>query len=118
MTALGLKTESITPGRARVTGVVKHEYLNFHGIGHGGFIYSLADAAFALASNSHGVQALALATHMEYLQPARAGDQLEALAEEIHLGGRTALYRVEVKCEGKLIALFTGMVYRRKESKT
>ncbi len=113
MSALGLETDFVGAGRARVTGVVQNGHLNFHGIGHGGFIYTLADAAFALASNSHGVQAVALSVHMEYLLPARVGDQLEAIAEEIHLGGRSALYRVQVKREGALIALFTGLVYRR-----
>lgn len=110
--SLRLTSELVSPGRALVFGVVQETHLNFHGTAHGGFIYTLADTAFALASNSHDIPAFALATHMEYLLPARAGDRLEANAEEVHVGGRTALYRVEVKRGPDLIALFTGTVYR------
>ncbi len=113
MEALGLKGEITAPGHARVWGRVRPEYVNMHGTTHGGFIYTLADSAFALASNSHGVPAVALATHMEYLQGGTMGDDLEAMAQEIHLGNRTALYRVEVRRDGALIAVFTGTVYRR-----
>ncbi len=112
MSALGLQGEVVAPGRARVWGTIKLEYVNMHGTAHGGFLYTLADAAFALASNSHGVPAVALSTHMEYLQAGRAGDEMEALAEEVHLGKRTALYRVEVRRAGELLAVFTGTVYR------
>ncbi len=115
MSALSLQGEIIAPGRARVRGKVQPDYVNMHGTAHGGFIYTLADAAFALASNSHGVPAVALSTHMEYLQAGHTGDELEAIAEEIHLGNRTALYRVEVRRENTLLAVFTGTVYRRRE---
>jgi acyl-CoA thioesterase len=113
MAALGLQGEITTPGRARVWGTIKPEYANMHGTAHGGFLYTLADAAFAFASNSHGVPAVALSTHMEYLQAGRVGDEVEAVAEEIHLGNRTALYRVEVRRADELIAVFTGTVYRK-----
>ncbi len=116
MSALGLRGEITAPGRARVRGKIQPDYVNMHGTAHGGFIYTLADAAFALASNSHGVPAVALSTHMEYLRAGRAGDELEAVAEEIHLGNRTALYRVEVRREDTLLAVFTGTVYRKRDA--
>ncbi|HRW67748.1 MAG TPA: hotdog fold thioesterase, partial [Candidatus Competibacter sp.] len=75
--------------------------------------YTVADAAFALASNAHGTLAVALAVHMEYLQASQAGADVEALATEVHLGRRTAVYRVEVRSGSTLLALFTGTVYRR-----
>ncbi|MCS6965129.1 hydroxyphenylacetyl-CoA thioesterase PaaI [Thermoflexus sp.] len=112
MTTLGMEGEILSPGRARTRGIVRPEHLNLHGTAHGGFVYTLADAAFALASNSHGVRAVALSTHMEYLRPVQAGDSLEAIAEEIHRGSRTALYRVEVRRGEELVAWFTGWVYR------
>ncbi len=115
MSMLGLRGEVLSPGRARVWGKVQPNYVNMHDMAHGGFIYTLADAAFALASNSHGIPAVALSTHMEYLHAGRVGDELEAIAEEIHLGNRTALYRVEVRREATLLAVFTGTVYRRRE---
>jgi acyl-CoA thioesterase len=113
MTALGLQTEVLGPGRARVWGKVQPHHVNMLGSTHGGFIYSLADGAFALASNSHGVPAVALSTHIEYFEAGREGDELEAVAEEIYLGYRTAHYRVEVRRAATLIAVFTGTVYRR-----
>lgn len=115
MAALGLQAEVLGPGRARVWGRVRPEHVNKHGTTHGGFVYSLADGAFALASNSHGVPAVALSTHIEYLEAGGPGDELEAVAEEIYLGYRTAHYRVEVRRAATLIAVFTGTVYRRQE---
>jgi acyl-CoA thioesterase len=82
------------------------------GEGHGGFLYTLADATFALASNSHGVRAVALSTHMEYLRAVQAGERVEAVAEEVYRGRRAALYRVEVRRDGELVAVFTGWVHR------
>lgn len=116
MNLLGLEAEVPAPGQARVRGTVRPEYLNLLGTAHGGFVYTLADAAFALASNSHGTPAVALSTHMEYLQPGQPGDLLEARAVEVHLGYRTGVYRVEVYSGEKLVAVFTGTVYRKQSS--
>ena len=113
METLGLSGEIPAPGRALVRGTVKPEHLNMHGTAHGGLLFTMADAAFALASNSHGIAAVALDTHMEFVRPVRAGDELEAAAEELSLGNRTALYRVELRRAGELVALFTGTVYRK-----
>ena len=118
MTHLGLQAEIIAPGQARVWGVLRPEYVNAWGSAHGGFLYTLADAAFALASNAHGAQAVALSTHMEYLQPVQVGDSVEALASEVHLGRRTAVYSVELRCGATLVAQFTGTAYRRPEKKS
>jgi acyl-CoA thioesterase len=118
MMHLGLQAEIPAPGQARVWTVLKQEYLNSCSSAHGGFLYSLADAAFAIASNSHGIQAVALSTHMEYFQPVRVGDSVEAVASELHLGRRTASYRVEVRCGATLVAQFTGTVYRQPKQKS
>jgi acyl-CoA thioesterase len=118
MTTLGLQAEIPAPGQARVWGTLKPEYLNAWGSAHGGFLYTLADAAFALAANSHGISAVALSTHMEYLRFSRAGDSLEAIATEVHLGHRTAVYRVELYSDQTLLAVFTGTAYRRPEQES
>jgi acyl-CoA thioesterase len=118
MIALGLQAEVPAPGQARVWGTIRPEFLNSWGSAHGGFLYSVADAAFALASNSHGTLAVALATHMEYLQASQVGAAVEALATEVHLGRGTAVYRVEVRSGPTLLAIFTGTVYRRTGHKT
>lgn len=100
------------PGRAKLRAVVAREHLNLHGSAHGGFLYALADEAFALASNSRGASAVALSVHMDYFSAVRETDVLEAVASEEHLGRRVATYRVEVRREEETVALFTGTVYR------
>lgn len=118
MQMLGLQGEIQQPGQARVWGIIRPEFLNSWGSAHGGFLYSVADAAFALASNSHGTLAVALSAHMEYLQPSQAGAVVEAVATEAYLGRGTAVYRVEVRSNTVLLAIFTGTVYRRTGQKT
>jgi acyl-CoA thioesterase len=113
MALLGIEVRSTGRGQARLGARVGPQHLNFHGSCHGGFLYSLADAAFALASNSHGVAAVALSTHMEYFKAVREGDALEALATEENLGRRTATYRIEIRRGAELVALFTGTVFRK-----
>ena len=112
MRLLGLEVVRLEPGQAVLTALVKAEHLNIHGTCHGGFIYSLADAAFALASNAHGVTAVALTTHMEYFKAVKEGDRLEAVASEENLGRRTGTYRIEVRRGGQVVALFGGTVFR------
>ena len=113
MNTLGLQVESAAPGTAQVRGRVKPTHLNMLGTAHGGFLYTMADVAFGHAANSHGVPAVALATHMEYLQPAKLGDELVATASEVHLGRSTGLYRIDVCCGDQLLATFTGTVFRK-----
>jgi acyl-CoA thioesterase len=113
VSALGLEVEVLAPGTARARGVVRPEHLNSLGMAHGGYLYTLADTAFAFASNSRGVPAVAISAHMEYLQPGCEGDTLEATASEVHLGYRTGVYRAEVRNGDTLLAIFTGTVYRK-----
>jgi acyl-CoA thioesterase len=111
METLGFSVRHLAPGEAVVVGVVRQEHLNLHGTAHGGFLYALADSAFALASNSRG-PAVALSCRMDYFRPLFPGAQVEARAKEVNLSRRTATYQVEVVAEGKAIALFTGTVFR------
>lgn len=115
MQLLGLETRLIEPGKAVLVAQVKPEHLNIHGACHGGFLYSLADAAFALASNSHGTAAVALVTNMQYFKAVQTGERLEARASEENLGRRTATYRIEIKSANRTVALFTGTVFRMEE---
>ncbi len=118
MRHLGFEAEVPALGQARVWGTLKPEHLNSFGSAHGGFLFSLADSAFAIASNSHGALAVALSTHMEYFKATQAGDRLEAYAREISLTRRTGVYQVEISSPTGLVALFTGTVYRRPEQAT
>jgi acyl-CoA thioesterase len=108
---LGIDLTLLEPGFAVTELVVTDDLLNFHGTPHGGAVYSVADAAFAAASNSRGDPAVALETNVSYLNAVDAGDTLTATAEETHVGGRTAEYEVVVTSGGERIATFRGRVY-------
>jgi len=75
--ALGMKIERIAPGEAVLSFTVAPKHLNGHGICHGGFIYALADSAFAFACNSYNRVVVAQQNQITYLSPAREGERLE-----------------------------------------
>ncbi|WP_276301304.1 hydroxyphenylacetyl-CoA thioesterase PaaI [Halorussus lipolyticus] len=109
---LGVELDGLGPGAATTELTVTDDLLNFHGTPHGGAIYSLADAAFAAASNAEGDTALALETNISYFEAVSVGETLTAEAERVHQRGRTASYRVTVTDErGDEIAAFRGRVY-------
>jgi acyl-CoA thioesterase len=111
--ALGIELVEMEDGRARTELTVGKDHLNFHGTIHGGAIYSLADAAFAAASNSRGETAFALETNISYLDMTETGTTLIASATETYDGRRTAEYRVDVTADGDdRIATFRGRVYK------
>jgi acyl-CoA thioesterase len=110
---LGIELVEMDAGRARTELTVDEDHRNFHGTVHGGAIYSLADAAFAAASNSRGETAFALETNISYLDMTETGTTLAASATETHDGRRTAEYRVDVTADGgERIATFRGRVYK------
>jgi acyl-CoA thioesterase len=105
------------PGKARVKMEVTEKHLNSHGTVHGGAIFTLADTAFAVASNSHGIPAAAINAHISFMKSISAG-MLYAEAEEFSLNPRLATYTVRVTDqEGNRIAIFQGMVYRKTPGK-
>ena len=100
------------PGRAVLTLTVERRHLNFNGTCHGGVIFSLADTAFGLASNSHGIVAAGINAHITYSAAARESDMLTATAHEVTRTKRLATYYVEVaRADGEIVASFTGTVY-------
>ena len=113
---LGIELLELYEGYSKVTMTVGEHMLNFHGIPHGGIIFSLADSAFAAASNSHGQVAVALNVSINYLAAVPLGTRLYAEASEESLGRRIALYRLTVTAEdGTLVALCHGTVYRKQQ---
>ena len=91
-------------------------HLNFNGGGHGGAIFSLADSAFGLASNSHGPIASGIAAHITYQAAVAAGDTLVARASEAQRSRRIGVYRIDVVREEvdggeTAVSSFTGTVY-------
>ena len=114
---LGVDVEIPAPGQSRASLTVSSAMANFHGLTHGGLIFSLSDIAFAAASNSQGQTAVALNVAINFLQPSRPGDRLVAEAREVHAQGPTAVYDIQVTEErsGEVIARSQNLVYRRKE---
>lgn len=109
---LGITLRAGGPGTATVALALKPEHINFNGTCHGGVTFALADTAFGLASNSHGVIAAGIDAHITYQQPARAGDTLLARAVEVSRSRKLAVYRVDVTREdGAALCSFTGTVY-------
>lgn len=111
--ALAMQILGVKPGYAMVSMPVRADMLNGHDICHGGYLFTLADSAFAYACNSYNQNTVASACHIDFLAPAREGDILEAEAVERSLSGRTGVYDVTVRTRaGKTIALFRGKSYR------
>ena len=114
---LGVEIVEVSKGYALIKMKVKDYMLNAVNICLGGAIFSFADFAFALASNSHGKVAVALSSNISFPSPALSGDTLFAEAVEVALGNRIGLYEVKVFKEDKTtVALFTGQVYRKDKS--
>jgi acyl-CoA thioesterase len=113
--ALGIRIAHVGPGYAELAMAVRSDMLNGHEICHGGFIFTLADSAFAYACNSYNLNTVASGCAIDFTAPARAGDVLTARAHERQLAGRTGVYDVEVANQrGETVALFRGKSYRIK----
>jgi acyl-CoA thioesterase len=109
---LGIELTEARLGRAVTRVRVQARHLNFIGSGHGGLIFTLADAAFGLACNSHGVAASGVDVHMIYNRAARLGDILTATAVEISRSTKLSHYRIDVvRGDGKLVAAMTGTAF-------
>lgn len=112
---LGIQILSVKPGYALMTMPVRGDMVNGHHICHGGFMFTLADSAFAFACNSYNQNTVASSCNIDFLAPAREGDVLEAEAVERSLSGRTGVYDITVRTRGgKTVALFRGKSYRIK----
>jgi acyl-CoA thioesterase len=111
--ALGMTLDAIRPGYARMSMPVRADMLNGHGSCHGGYIFMLADSAFAFACNSHNFITVGAGCSIDYLSPGREGDVLSAEAQEQALSGKTGVYDVVVSNqEGRKLALFRGKSHR------
>ena len=112
---LGMKLVSVRPGQAELVMPVRTDMLNGHAICHGGFIFTLADSAFAYACNSYNLMTVASGCAIEFVAPAHKGDVLTAIARERSVTGRTGVYDIEVTNQrGETVAYFRGKSYRIK----
>ncbi len=106
---LGMTIERIAPGEATLALEVTEFMLNGHGLAHGGFIFTLADSAFAFACNGYNQRTVGHQAAITYMAPARLGDRLTAVAREIHRAGRNGVYDVRItNQDGAQIAEFRG----------
>ncbi len=105
----GVRIDSVGPGEASLSMIVTRAMTNGHGIGHGGFIFLLADTAFAYACNSYNQRCVAQHCSITYLKPAREGSRLTATAREVRRIERSGIYDISVSDEaGAPIAEFRG----------
>jgi acyl-CoA thioesterase len=105
---LGMEIAEIKPGQAIMTMTVKPHMVNGQRIAHGGFIFTLADSAFAFACNTHNERTVAAQGNITFLRPGKLGDRLVATAREISRSGRSGIYDVSVTVNGLVIAEFRG----------
>ena len=106
---LGMVLLEAGPGHARMAMTIRPDMLNGHGTCHGGFIFALADSAFAFACNAAGEKAVASGCAITFLRPGVSGEQLVALASGRSRAGRTGVYDVTVRdAAGATVAEFRG----------
>jgi acyl-CoA thioesterase len=106
---LGMKIERVAPGEAVLSMTVAERMVNGHKICHGGFIFTLADSAFAFACNTYDQRTVAQHCAVTFLAPARLGDALTAHAVEVARTGRSGIYDITVTSQsGAVVAEFRG----------
>jgi acyl-CoA thioesterase len=105
---LGIVVADIAVGWARMRMRVEEAMVNGHGTVHGGYVFLLADAAFAYACNSYGVSAVAAGADIDFLRPVPPGAELVAEAVERARSGRSGLYDVTVRVADEVVAEFRG----------
>jgi acyl-CoA thioesterase len=111
---LGMVVERDDIGHAVVSMTVREDMLNGHDITHGGFVFSLADTAFAIACNDDIVVTVAAGAEISFLKATTAGAVLRATAVERTRSGRTGIFDVQVVDEtGDVVAEFRGRSFTR-----
>ena len=106
--SLGMEILDMKAGEATLAMTVRPDMVNGQRIAHGGFIFTLADSAFAFACNSHNDKAVAAQGNITFIRPGKLGDTLVATAREISRSGRSGIYDVRVKAGEEIIAEFRG----------
>jgi len=106
---LGMTLEVVTMGATTLSMTVTEDMLNGHGVAHGGYVFTLADTAFAYACNGENVATLAQHCQITFIAPGKQDERLTATATELSKTGRSGLYDVEVRGgDGRLVAAFRG----------
>ncbi|MBT8232789.1 MAG: hotdog fold thioesterase [Saprospiraceae bacterium] len=113
---LGIEFLNVAKGSCSIKMTVRTEMTNGFNVAHGGISFSLADSAFAFASNSLGKHAVSIETSISHVKPVFVGDILIAIAEAQNVSNSLAIFSVKVKNQDdKTVALFKGTVFRKNE---
>lgn len=111
---VGIELVDIQKGFAVTRLNINENHMNGINIAHGAAVFALADYAFAAASNSHGVPAVALNVTISYIKAVRSGETLTATAKEISASPKVANYTIDVtNDQGDMVAVFQGLAYRK-----
>jgi len=105
---LGMEILEVKPGRATLAMTIQPHMVNGQRIAHGGFIFTLADSAFAFACNTHNERVVAAQGNITFIRPGKLGDRLIARGREISRSGRSGIYDVTVTSGESVIAEFRG----------
>jgi acyl-CoA thioesterase len=105
---LGMELLEVKPGQATLAMTIQPHMVNGQRIAHGGFIFTLADSAFAFACNTHNERVVAAQGNITFIRPGQLGDRLVATAREISRNGRSGIYDVTVTNGDVVIAEFRG----------
>jgi acyl-CoA thioesterase len=112
----GIELVSMSPGHAITRMKIGPQHFNGYRTVQGGAIFTLADLAFAAASNAHGKVAVGINVSITYMKAATSGT-LQAEARELSANPKLATYTVDVTDDSKaLVAVFQGLVYRKNET--
>jgi len=109
---IGIELLEVHWGYAKAKLKITEFHLNQAGVAHGGAIFTLADFAFAVASNSFGKVSLAINTSISFIHAGKLGDELIAEAKLVDESNRLGTYEVIITNGEKKIAFFTGTVYK------
>ena len=105
---LGMKLIEVSAGQAALSMTIGPHMVNGQRIAHGGFIFTLADSAFAFACNTYNERVVAAQGSITFIRPASLGDLLVARAREVSRNGRSGIYDVRVTASEVVIAEFRG----------
>ena len=109
---LGIEVDAISEGSCQLSMTIRQEVLPGFGIAYGGITYSIADSALAFAANTHGRQSMSIDTSINHTETLKEGDKIVAIAKEESLKNRFGFYKIEIKRDDTIVALFKGTVYR------
>ena len=115
---VGIELLEMSKGRAVGRLKIESRHLNGLGLTQGGAVFTLADLAFAAASNAEGPPAVAINATISNVKATTEGAVLTAVATELSRNAKLATYSVHVTDDaGDMVAVFQGMVYIKKDRK-